>query len=256
MLKIGKINYLNVFPLYKNLSDFELIEGEPSYLNYLLRKEEIDLSPSSSFEYFEHQEKYSIIKDLSISSRKKVLSVIFVSTKPIEQIDNNEIFLSPASSTSNALIKIIQHEFFNKKKIIYKFLDKNIFTLNRNQVLIGDSALETYLNPPKGCFVYDMAQLWYSYTGLPFVFALWLVNKKTIEEKGKYLKKFIESIVKNKKKCIFPETYKNFTKEDIKRYFSYIDYDLSENHIKSLELFAKLCYKYNLINNKVTFDFL
>ena len=256
MLKIGKINYLNVYPLYKNLNDFELIEGEPSYLNILLRKGKIDLSPSSSFEYFENQDNYSIIRDLSISSKDKVLSVVFVTTKPIEKMDNDEICLSPASSTSNSLIKIILYEFFNKKGVTFKSSKKNMFTLDKNQVLIGDPALAIYLKPPKNHFVYDMARLWYNYTKLPFVFALWLVNKNIIDEKKDYLKVFIDTIKKNKDQCSLPEIYKNFTKEEIKKYFSYIDYDLNKKHVKSLELYAKLCYKYKLINHKIKFNFL
>ena len=256
MLKIGKINYLNVFPLYRNLENNLLVQGEPSYLNKLLNKGKIDISPSSSFEYLNNHENYLIINDLSISGKRKVLSVNFISAVPIEELTNETVYLSPASFTSNILIKIILLHFY-KKKCNFKMLDNNMFSPDINQILIGDSALDVYFNRKQDCcHIYDLAELWYNFTNLPFVFALWLVNRNSIKEKEKLIQQAVSVIQTNKTNCFIPKKYKNFTESQIKEYFSYIDYNLSDNHLQSLKLFAELCYEYKFTKDKAEFKFL
>ena len=47
-------------------------------------------------------------------------------------------------------------------------------------LLIGDSALRTSFECSDR-FVYDLGELWYSWTGYPFVFALWLCRNEVAE---------------------------------------------------------------------------
>ncbi len=249
MLKIGKINYLNVYPLYQNLKGFNLISGEPSYLNRLIRVGEIDISPSSTFEYFQFPEKYFVVDNLSISSNKKVLSVLLLTYKPIEDIYHDKIFLSSSSSTSNVLLQIIFYEFLNRGELKFESQKENLFEAGKNQLIIGDEALKIYFNKPSGCFIYDIAQIWENYTGLPFVFALWLVNRVSFEKRMKDINDFINIIVQNKLSYTIPSSYKDFTVSEIDEYFKYIDYNFSSKHKASLELFLKLSVKYKFIKN-------
>ncbi len=256
MLKIGKITYLNVYPLYNSInSNLELIEGEPSLLNNLLRNGDIDISPSSSYEYLKYYESYLILKNFSISSKNKVLSVVLVLKKPIEKIEGNYIYLSPASATSNILLQVILKEFYKYKKVKFKYLDSNIYHENFNHLLIGDEALKVYFKKRADRFIYDLGEIWYNFTNLPFIFALWLINKKNIYSKQLELDNFIKQITKNKLNLKIPEKYNGFSKDEITNYFKSLDYNLTENHIKSLEFFAKLCKKYNFIKEIPDFNF-
>src|SRR5439155_1001911 len=45
-------------------------------------------------------------------------------------------------------------------------------------VVIGDRALEQRLTSP---YIYDLAEAWRNFTGLPFVFAAWIANKELPE---------------------------------------------------------------------------
>ena len=50
-------------------------------------------------------------------------------------------------------------------------------------LLIGDTALRERMNS-QGLFVYDLGELWRELTGLPFVFALWIVTRQAAEKKA------------------------------------------------------------------------
>ena len=89
MIKIGEINYLNVYPIYyylkkilngenrNNFADF--ISGTPAFLNSKLQYGGIDISPSSSFYYISNYDNSYIFPNLSISSKKKVKSIYLFS---------------------------------------------------------------------------------------------------------------------------------------------------------------------------------
>ncbi len=252
MLKLGIIKYLNVYPVYEFLlsnCDFcNFIFDEPSKLNLMLRNGRIDISPSSSIEYLMYKDRYEIIEDFSISSRQKVMSVILALNKRINEIKEDDIiYLSPSSSTSNALLKVIFFEFYNVKPKFCEF-EYNDFK-NLNQLLIGDNALKLYFQKDRisNFFIYDLAEIWYEFTKLPFVFALWIGNKENINKKKELLKVFKKILRKANRSYKIPERYKDFKKEEIQVYFQNIDYEFNDKHKKSLNLFNKLIKKWNLI---------
>ena len=249
MLKVGKIDYLNLYPVFQHLSrcNFcKFISAEPSKLNKMLYNGEIDISPSSSFEYLKNRKIYNLIDNFSISSRRKVLSVIFFSKKKLEDIDENiVVYLSPASASSNSLLKIIFFEYFNVFPD-FKIAEKN--ELNHDyQLLIGDNALKLYYNSPSNYYIYDLAKIWNEFTKLPFVFALWIGNRDTLKNKFELLEIFKKILKKAIRSYKIPDSYKDFTKEEIRNYFQYIDYELTELHQKSLNLYGELLEKWKLI---------
>ncbi len=250
MLKIGIIKYLNIYPIYSNIlkCDFcKFIYSEPSKLNLLLRKGEIDIAPSSSYEYLKNKNLYNFVENFSISSRQKIMSVILILEKEIHKIDKNDtIFLSPSSASSNTLLKIIFYEFYNKKPNFVLGEENKFF--NKNQVIIGDNALEVYFNKEKlNYYIYDLAEIWYKFTGLPFVFALWIYNKNNLNDKIEYFEIFKKILKKSIRSYVIPDKYKNFTSEQIQEYFQNIDYEFKEVHKKSLNLYEELLKKWNLI---------
>src|SRR4030043_1637482 len=105
-LKIGKIPYANLFPIFYTLqrecdcSGYEFIEGVPSTVNRLLRSGEIDISPSSSIEYLRYRKQYNLIEGHSISSKGPAGSIFLLSRSPIEQLGGKTILVSSQSDTS------------------------------------------------------------------------------------------------------------------------------------------------------------
>lgn len=117
-------------------------------------------------------------------------------------------------------------------------------------LLIGDEALR-YRKLNNGKKAYDLANLWYQNTGLPFVFALWIVRREITNSENELYPKYIQlkdRLLYARKKCreYFSEMLKNYylrdfmTEEEILYYWQEnMDYELTEKHKESLNLFDK-----------------
>jgi len=119
MLKVGKIEYLNTVPVYYGFltgkvsyDSVEFVEDVPSELNRLLREGELDVSVISSYEYLVNSNRYLLLPDFSISARKRVLSVLFLSTVPIHQLHRKDVWLTRSSMTSRELLKFLLREVY------------------------------------------------------------------------------------------------------------------------------------------------
>ena len=185
MLKIGEIEYANCTPLFHVLreqfpcSEYEFVTGVPAELNRMLLAGEIDVCPSSSIEYAYHPGNYMIIPQLSISSVGAVASVLLFSRVPVERLDGCKIRLSSESATSVNLLKILLAQRYGCS-CTYEVAVPGTTAHDVGSsalLLIGDSALRASLEK-SDLLVYDLGEMWYSWTGLPFVFALWFCRNE------------------------------------------------------------------------------
>ena len=188
MLRIGQIEYANCTPLFHVLRDqfpcsgYEFVTGVPAELNRMLLTGDIDVCPSSSIEYANHPECYRILPLLSIASIGRVASVLLFSKVPVEKLNGRKVRLSSESATSVNLLKILLGQRFGCS-CIYEVAHSNASVADEDSsalLLIGDSALRTSLEK-SDLFVYDLGELWYAWTGHPFVFALWLCRNEVAE---------------------------------------------------------------------------
>jgi len=253
-LKVGWIEYANVYPVFYVLEkegllkeDIHLVKGVPSQLNWALRNDLIDVSPSSSVEYLLNQELYDYVDGICISSQEYVGSVLFFSDHDLKAIDGKKILLTDQSATSHLLLRVILEKFLGIKP---KYDISAAPYTGESFLLIGDDALKyrKILNNKK---VYDLANLWYSYTGLPFVFALWIVRKEITQpdnELYRIYQKFRDNLLYAR------DHWKEYTQEMLKNYYlkkfmtdeeiifyweKNMDYHLTDRHKKSLKLFEQ-----------------
>lgn len=251
-LKVGWIQYANVYPIFYVLEkegliteDIHFVKGVPSQLNWALRNDLIDLSPSSSVEYLLNQEIYDYVDGICISSKEYVGSVLFFSDYDLKTLDGKKILLTDQSATSHLLLRVILEKFLELKPEYD--ISSAPFT-GESFLLIGDDALKyrKILNNKK---VYDLANLWYNYTGLPFVFALWIVRKEITKPDNELYRiylKFKENLIYAKNQWMkyseeMVEAYnlkKFMTNDEILFYWKEnMDYNFTETHKKSLKLF-------------------
>ncbi|MGA1876227.1 MAG: menaquinone biosynthesis protein [bacterium] len=188
--RIGKLSYLNNLPMYYTLlrrhppftREWTFVEGSPSQLNAFIREGEIDLSVVSSIEYAKNFKSYFILPNLSISSDGPVQSVLLFSWVPMEKLHEQPLLVSSASETSMALMKIIltrRHlePCYLRGKIPESGNEFEEFSKNfQGLLVIGDYALQLK-ERSHFPFVYDLGEEWRKLTGLPFVFALWVVKR-------------------------------------------------------------------------------
>jgi len=190
--RMGRIEYLNVLPIYHALETgriphgYELVYGPPSVLNAMMEREELAVASTSSIEYARRPDKYWILPDLAIGSCGKVLSVLLISRCPVEELDGKTVLVSTATHTSKALLKILLKELFH--------ISANFVTGNATEqmgktdapeamLVIGDEALRSR-NHPIYCHMMDLGEEWLRWTGLPFTFGLWVVSRDAVNSQN------------------------------------------------------------------------
>jgi len=240
-IKISIVNYTNTLPfkwaLKKSdlLARIDLQEDIPSICAQKLKFKQVDLAlvPVALLSELPH---YFIETDYCIGAFKKVDSVKLYSQVPLNEIET--ITLDYQSKSSIKLTKILCKFFW---KINPKFIDaapgfeKN--TKDRNaSVVIGDRTFElngTHL------FEYDLAEEWFKFTGLPFVFAAWVSTEKLNEA---FIKEF-NAVLKYGVDFCFAAINESanqlsISKEKAIEYLTQrIDYKLDDDKRKAMELF-------------------
>lgn len=259
MLVIGQIDYANVYPIFHQLnkySEYKFVKGVPSYLNTALREGVIDLSPCSSIEYAKSAADYILIPGISISSTEQVKSVMLYSSLPIEELKGRKVYLTAESGTSIVLFKILMNEVYGFQP---EFTD--VPEGADAKVLIGDKALFELYNG-KNAYVYDLCTLWNTFTGLPFVFALWIARKEAVETKREEFEAFarkLEDIKKDSKSNLAAlldyYSVKGLTSYQIIDYWETMDYNLSDRHVQGLLLFFRYAKKYGAIKEVPAMNF-
>jgi chorismate dehydratase len=225
MLRVGKVRYLNTVPLFYRLEGYQVVEGHPHELVKKIREGEIDAGIVSSVEYFFNPDKYFVLRDISISSVGKVCSVLLLSNKPLEEV--HKVRITPNSLTSRYLLIYLLKEVYGREPA-------EVLEGEDAFLAIGDEALNL-----KGRydFCYDLGEEWFRATGLPFVYALFLLRKEAsyehserlIEDLKRSVELFFRDLERGRAKV--PE---GFVKEYLS---SCIDYGLSEAHLESLRMF-------------------
>ncbi|MEA1961689.1 MAG: menaquinone biosynthesis protein [Bacillota bacterium] len=184
--RVGHIQFINCFPLYygliekKFLLEVDLIKGNPTDLNRMLRDNLLDLAPISSIAYARNYRDYYLMPDISISCDGEVKSIFLFSKVPVEQLDGCPVALTNISATSQALLRIImarhyhiQPEYFSSAPELGAMLMEADAAL-----LIGDDALRARYQQDERLYVYDLGRVWKDMTGMPMVFAVWAIRKE------------------------------------------------------------------------------
>ena len=138
-----------------------------------LRTGEVDAGLVSSIEYLRIP-RVKIVPGLCISSPKRVRSVVVLSRCPPEEI--RSLALDTSSRTSVVLSQILLRERYGIYPEVVDMAPDQAAMLERCDatLMIGDVAMRSRR---EGLYVLDLAEEWHAWTGLPFVFALWIVRE-------------------------------------------------------------------------------
>lgn len=275
-LNVGRIPYANLFPMFHYLDktdgkeSYRFVRGVPSTLNKMLRKGDLDISPSSSIEYLRYKNRYVLLPWFSISSLGPIKSIMLFSRYPLRELNGKMISVSSESETSTVLLKIILEEFFSLKCKFRKSHQrsvKSILSSSSAVLLIGDTAMLEAKKavmghgpkaigkkqntksqiPNSSIYTYDLGELWNEFTGLPFVYALWVVRKNTLKDKWRLVEKLSTDLT-NAKKIAHKKLAsiakdaphrKWFSEKELVSYWKLISYDFSDTHMEGLRLFEK-----------------
>lgn len=256
MNRLGRIGYLNVLPIYHPLEagwlkhGFTFTSGPPAELNRLIRAGGLDISSVSSVEYARHPERYLLLPDLAIASRGPVKSVLLLSRVPVETLGGKPLLVTSESHTSAALLRIVLDRVFGVAPR-YETAPHSIrqaLALGHEApavLAIGDEALFLRTDP-RFPHQLDLGEVWRGWTGLPFVFGVWVVRREAalaqpekaldaarlLAESKRIGVAAIEEIV-----SLAALTKSALSRAELRRYFDRLGYDLGPEEQAGLRRF-------------------
>jgi len=191
-IRVGAVSYLNTKPLLYGIErsairkDIDLIIDYPSSIATMLLRDEIDMG-LVPVAIIPRMKEAHINGDYCIGSNGNVASVCLFSETPVEKIE--KVLLDYQSRTSVALARILLKEYWRvSPELVDGGKDFRDHIKGRTAgVVIGDRAFEQRRQSP---YIYDLAEAWKDLTGLPFVFAAWISNKRLDPE---FVKAFDEA---------------------------------------------------------------
>ena len=234
---MGAVSYLNTKPLIFGFEhgemkeEIDLILEHPAKIADMLKQDEIDVGLVPVAIIPELKEHY-IISDYCIGCDGEVASVCLFSEVPLQNIE--KILLDYQSRTSVELLKILIKEHW-KIKVETIPTDKDYCKDIKGPtagLIIGDRALE---QRKISKYIYDLGSEWKKFTGLPFVFAAWISNKKLDKAFIQSFNKANHTGLQQTDAVVAENLYNKF---DLKAYYtSFINYYLNEKAKKGLKLF-------------------
>jgi len=250
---IGTVPFLNSHPLTYSIDnnsykDYKTIKMLPSTLLKSLVNKESFISLLSIADHFSNNKVMSL-EDYCISSNGKVDSVILISTSKLKDI--KKVILDSRSRSANMLCKVLNQELI-PRDIAYDFAYPTSDTKYISEVgyvIIGDLGLEIVSSRPNGLNIYDLGELWFKETSLPFTFATFNyygevpsseeinILHESYSEGSKNLSSIVDDFLINSKFKIKKKIAEAYLQERI-------IYKITEKHLEGINLFNKLSSKF------------
>ncbi|MFD0394390.1 menaquinone biosynthetic enzyme MqnA/MqnD family protein [Streptomyces nogalater] len=140
--------------------------------------------PVSLARYLRHTDAWELLPDgVAIGSDGPVHSCHIVSRAPLDNLDGAVVALSEASRSTTLLARILLEDAVGVRPV-YRSVPQNLddmLDIADAAVLIGDEALRLHARP-RGLRIQDTGALWRGWTGLPMVFAVWVVRREVARE--------------------------------------------------------------------------
>lgn len=274
-MRVGRIPYINCYPVYGAVDrgvvslEGELVDGVPSELNTAMAAGTLDVSVISAVEYARDAARYLLLPDLAISCDGPVRSVMLFSRRPAESLEGARVLVSRSSMTSVALLRLMFEQVWHATPAFLPS-DAEIRDLARTgadphdaRLIIGDAALILTSGAStlssEYPYVYDLGLVWKEWTGLPFVFAVWVAQRTTPVAKSLAVHaQLIESrdwgLGHLDQLAAQAAVSTGVSKASALEYLSGLDYRLSYEHLAGLTtFFGKLAASGRVPNGSLAF---
>ncbi len=242
LLRISAVSYLNTFPFVYGLqqsgllNNFSLELDVPSVCAEKLKsgRADIALVPAGALPEIGN---FNFISDYCIGAVGEVKTVLLLSKVPLEQITT--VHLDFDSRTSVELVKVLAKHHWKICPEWKNLEHGQLLSLSNFEslVAIGDKTFELRNRYP---YSYDLAEAWIRFTGLPFVFAVWVSRDKLPDET---LAKFTGALahgVSHKQACLEYFIEKLPACDDCLSYLeNNISYEFDHKKKAGLNLFLK-----------------
>lgn len=258
-VRLGAVSYLNSRPLVENLADLlpesSICLDYPSRLADSLAEGKLDVALIPSIEFF-RRPGYEIVSNACVAARGEVMSVkLYCRVHPGEI---RRMALDEGSRTSATLSKVILAERYGAFPESEPLSMESMTTDSSADavLLIGDRAMHT----PDESFVevMDLGQMWYDWTGLPFVFAMWVAHQEAdTAGVAAALNEARDRGLTNIEQIAASEAPKlNISKQTALDYLTKnLHYKMTSAERSGLQLFHELASQHNLVNQNANLVF-
>jgi chorismate dehydratase len=271
-LRIGCVKYVNARPLIRGWPD-DVEFDHPSALCQRLANGELDVALVSSFEYLRNPV-YRIVDGVSISSDGPVYSVVVVHCGEFSNVE--EIALDPASQTSVNLLRCVLTELELKPRFVSgapgstgcqsatgrirrgePVVSGNLPDTASARLLIGDQAIHFRQKHVGEFQFWDLGEQWKKLTGLPFVYALWLIRPEVTDTKSiaHRLRKLrdenlasLDDVIEAAVAGVGDAGSPKMTREFLLSFFrEHLRFSFGKEEKQGLQCFADLCAKHGVL---------
>jgi chorismate dehydratase len=248
----ARIPYANAVPFYALWGEapFAVRNLEPRELGREAESGGVDLGLMAAGDWLRLKDRFEVLAPMGVAARGEVLSVLLFSRRPVTALDGALLSVTPATSTSVRLLKLLLGVRRGFRNVRY------VRGLEPSQadavLLIGDQAMRTRKRPPEG-FVHtlDLGADWLAWTGLPFVYALWVVRSALEPGLKDELRSFLEASLAAGLATL-PDvarrtTEPGWTAEEMEAYLRRFQYRFGPEELAGLDRFESLLAQHGLI---------
>ncbi len=240
--RISAVSYLNTFPFVYGLKESGLLPGHllhlkvPSKCADDLKEGRVDVAlvPAGALPGISG---YHLAADYCIGATGRVRTVLMLSKVPLRQV--RAVHLDLDSRTSVQLVRVLAREQW---KITPGWVELpgelHDADLPETVVAIGD---KTFALRKHYRYVYDLAEEWYLFTGLPMVFAVWASRRPLPAEVRDPLNRALAWGIARKKESVeyFRDRLPCPDGECIDYLENCISYELDDRKKEGLDLFQR-----------------
>ncbi|MCA1565634.1 MAG: menaquinone biosynthesis protein [Acidobacteria bacterium] len=251
--RVAASSYLNSAPLIWSFARGErarevalLTDAAPARCGDMLARGLVEAALVPVVEY-QRLPEVRVVPGVCVGARRAVRSVVLV-TRREDLKDVRTLALDESSRTSAALVQIIFREFVGREVQTAPASPdvEEMLAEHDAALIIGDPAM-TFAR--ENLRVHDLAVLWREFTGLGFVFAMWMAHESAAQAvrradfagaRDEGLARLEEIVAEYERELGLPRAeLRAYLKENI-------CFDLNEEMRAGLELFFRLAHKHKL----------
>jgi chorismate dehydratase len=261
--RIAASSYLNTAPLIWSFirgaqrDAVELFtDTAPARCAQMLARSEVDAALVPVIEYQQLSD-VKVIADVCVGSKNAVRSVVLVTRRNnLKKVER--VALDESSRTSVALVKIIFREFLGLEPE-WQVAAPDLNSMLRQAdaaLIIGDPAMRISRDQYR---VFDLATLWHEFTGLGFVFAMWMLRNDCAETVRRVdFAAARDEGLKNLEAIVAAQTdLLKLSPEEIREYLrTNIVFQIDAEMRRGLNLYFDLARKHQLIPARKELDFI
>ncbi|MBM4405205.1 MAG: menaquinone biosynthesis protein [Chloroflexi bacterium] len=241
-INIGLMPYLNSVVFYQRMQGepFHLVPLVPTAMAKAAREGRIVAGPVPLLDALALEPAWERLGDFCIATKKKAFSILLFSSVPVEQLHGKRIGVTDETSSSARLLRILLRNYWKVTPSHYVGLKDE----SEAHLLIGDGALKARKGVPGHPFAYDLGEVWHRWTGLPFVFATWVVRKDVPRAERNAtdlaLRMGLTIGIANLPDVRSGRPDLNMTPAEVREYLEGFDYVLGPGEKQAIERFTKL----------------